>query len=85
MKNPWTGQPYRGWRSTKLQLSLIAMAVVTGAYAMTGFNEHAFDGFVVGILGAAAIYTGGNVAEKRRTPELGADALPPTPTKENTL
>ena len=84
MKNPWTGQPYRGWGSTKLQLSIIAMAVITGAYAMTGFNEHAFDGFVIGILGAAAIYTGGNVTEKLRASRPpAAESLPPP--KENTL
>lgn len=65
-KNPYTGQPYRGWHSTKLHLALIAMALITLGYAMTGWNEHAFDGFVMGILGGAAIYSTGATLEKLR-------------------
>jgi hypothetical protein len=94
-KNPHTGQPYRGWKSTKLHLSLITMGVLTLAYAMTGWNAHYFDAFAMGLLGASMIYTGGNVAEKfRRAPPAPSDysiqvgyapdpsppmAAPPTP------
>lgn len=60
--------PYRGWKSTKLHLSLIAMGIITAMYALAGFPEHAFDGFVMGILGAAGIYSGANTAEKFRAP-----------------
>jgi hypothetical protein len=60
--------PYRGWRSTKLHLALIAMGLIAGGYALTGFNEHCFDGFVMGVLGGAAIYSGAATWEKFRAP-----------------
>lgn len=71
-KNPHTGQPYRGWKSTKLQLSLITMALVFAGFAFTDFNVEAFEWFVLGLLGASGIYSGGNVVEKIRGMRSGA-------------
>lgn len=60
--------PYRGWKSTKLHLALIAMAAIFAGYAATGFDPQCFGAFVMGMLGGAAVYGGGNVAEKLGAP-----------------
>jgi hypothetical protein len=67
--------PYRGWRSTKLHLAIITMAAITFGYAMGHFNGEQFGEFVVGVLGAAAIYSGTATVEKFRSPPVEA---PPT-------
>lgn len=69
--------PYRGWKSTKLHLALIAMALIAGGYALTGFNEHCFDGFVMGILGAAGIYSSAAVTEKFKAAPAPPEAAGP--------
>lgn len=66
---------YRGWRSTKLHLALVAMAVIVAGYVLTGFPAAAFNEFVFGVLGAAAIYSGAAAAEKFTPP--ANDAPPP--------
>ena len=53
-----------GWRSTKLHLALITMALVTLVYGLAGFHESSFDAYVLGVLGAAGIYSTSNVAQK---------------------
>lgn len=54
----------RGWRSTKLHLALITMAVLTGAYGFTGFHESAFGEYAMGLIAAAGIYSAANATEK---------------------
>lgn len=80
--NPYTGHPYRGWKSTKLHLSLITMALVFGGFAFTGFKPEAFEWFVIGLLGASGIYSGGNVFEKVKARVGAAPAPPPPPPEE---
>lgn len=54
----------RGWKSTKLQLAVLTMSVITLVYAFTGFHQAAFGEYVIGLLGAAGIYSTTNAAEK---------------------
>jgi hypothetical protein len=54
----------RGWRSTKLHLALITMGLISIAYIAAGCPESAFDGFCVGLLGAAGIYSAASTTEK---------------------
>lgn len=61
--------PYsRGWRSTKLHLALITMALITGVYVLAGFPAGSFEALVWGLLGAAGIYSGAATAEKFTRP-----------------
>lgn len=55
---------YRGWRSTKLHLALITMALVTGVYALTGFHVAAFGEYTMALIGAAGIYSSAAAVEK---------------------
>lgn len=57
-------QTSRGWRSTKLYMALLTMALMTGVYAFTGFPEAQFGEYCLGLLGAAGIYSGASTAEK---------------------
>lgn len=54
----------RGWRSTKLHLALVTMALITGVYALAGFPGQSFEAFTLGLLGAAGIYSSASTAEK---------------------
>ena len=54
----------RGWKSTKLQLALITMSIVTVVYGLTGFSKAAFGEYTMALLGAAGIYSTTNAAEK---------------------
>ena len=63
---------YRGWKSTKLHLSLIAMALISGAYAWAGFPLVAFGEYCMAILGAASIYSGSATVEKFVKPKAPA-------------
>lgn len=40
------------------------MALVTLVYGLAGFHESSFDAYVLGVLGAAGIYSTSNVAQK---------------------
>lgn len=63
--------PKSGWSSSKLHLALITMAVITGVYLGCGISDVFFGEFVMGILGAAGIYSSSRVAEsfaQRRPP-----------------
>lgn len=55
---------YRGWRSTKLHLALVTMALVTTVYGLAGFPPAAFGEFCMTIIAAAGIYSGAATAEK---------------------
>ena len=57
-------QSSRGWRSTKMHLALLTMALITGVYAFVGFPEAQFGEYCLGLLGAAGIYSGASTAEK---------------------
>lgn len=57
----------RGWKSTKLQLALITMSIITVVYGLTGFSEAAFGEYTMALLGAAGIYSTTNAAEKFAT------------------
>lgn len=69
---------YRGWRSTKLHLALIAMGVVTLVYWRVGFTPNEFATYCTAILAAAGIYSSAATAEKftRASP---APVVPPAP------
>jgi hypothetical protein len=56
--------PYHGWHSTKLHLALITMALMSIAYAWTGFSPALFGEFCMGLCAAAGIYSGSSVVEK---------------------
>lgn len=58
-----------GWRSTKLHLALITMGVLTGGFLLLvsqltegASGDALFGTYVMGMLGAAGIYSGSNVA-----------------------
>ncbi len=55
---------YRGWKSTKLHLALLTMAVITAVYARAGFPDLQFENFCLALLGAAGIYSGTSTADK---------------------
>ena len=55
----------RGWRSTKLHLALITMALLTGAYLTTDRSAN-FSAYSMALLGAAGIYSGAATLEKFR-------------------
>lgn len=55
--------PYRGWRSTKLHLSLISMALMCGGYWFAGSPE-SFGALCTGLVAAAGLYSGAAAAEK---------------------
>ncbi len=57
-------RPRVGWRSTKLHLALITMALVTVVYGLIGFPPDQFPTYVTGLGAAAAIYSGAAAAEK---------------------
>lgn len=76
--------PYRGWRSTKLHLSLITMGVLVAAFASVIVIDRAnasaaFGQFVMGLLGAAGIYSAASSAEKFRAPPYVEPPEPPIP------
>lgn len=66
--------PRSSWRSTKLHLSLIAMGLMTLAYARAGFPPAQFGDYCMWITAAAASYSGAAAAEKFVKPAPG---LPP--------
>lgn len=70
--------PYqsRGWRSTKLHLSLIALALITGAYAFTGSKDTLFGEYCFAVLGAAGLYTGARTFEKRQAAPQSSGGQP---------
>jgi hypothetical protein len=63
---------YRGWRSTKLHLSLITMALISGAYVYAGAPEMLFGEYAFAMIGAAGVFSGSavatNFAARRGTP-----------------
>lgn len=60
----------RGWKSTRLHLACVAMALMTAYAARSGFPREMFDTFCMGILAAAGIYSGAHTFEKTRRPPL---------------
>lgn len=52
------------WKSTKLHLALIAMALMTAAYARTGFAADQFSNYCMWLTAAAGIYSSSSAAEK---------------------
>jgi hypothetical protein len=59
-----THSHYRGWRSTKLHLSLIAMALITGVYGLASFPAEQFGNYCTAIVGVLGFYAGSSAAEK---------------------
>lgn len=57
-------QASRGWRSTKLHMALLVMALMTGVYIHAGTPDAQFGEYCLGLLGAAGIYSGASTAEK---------------------
>jgi hypothetical protein len=57
-----------GWKSTKLHLALISMALITGAYALIGFPKDQFATFGGLLLAAAGIYSTANTVTKFSKP-----------------
>ncbi len=55
---------YRGWRSTKLHLALITMALITLVYSFAGFPESQFGTYCTALITAAGIFSGAAVAER---------------------
>ena len=71
---------YRGWRSTKLHLALIAMGVICGAFVLIGAPPAAFGEFIMGVLGAAGIYSTSATAD-RFASRGSTPAAPPPPSE----
>jgi hypothetical protein len=65
---------YRGWRSTKLHLALVTMALATGAYAFTGFHPELYGEYTMALIAAAGMYSGAAAAEKFAGPRGKVDA-----------
>lgn len=64
---------YRGWKSTKLHLSLITMFILIVSFAAVIWLDRAnaaaaFGQFTMGLLGAAGIYSAASSAEKFTNP-----------------
>ncbi len=53
-----------GWHSTKLHLALIAMALISLAYAFTRFSEGVFGTYCTALIAATGVYSGTAAAEK---------------------
>lgn len=70
---------YRGWQSTKLHLSLIAMGLVTVVYGWAGFPKDQFATYCTTLIAAAGIFSGAAVlqAKGEKAPEKPAPKLPP--------
>lgn len=58
----------RAWKSTKLHLTLIAMALVTGIYGVVGFTPGEFSQYCIAIVSLTAAYAGANAAQKFAKP-----------------
>jgi len=61
---------YRGWRSTKLHLALITMALVTLVYSLAGFPTDQFGTYCFTVTSAAGIFSGAAVAERFSKPPI---------------
>lgn len=59
----------RGWKSSKLHLALITMALISAAYSLTGFAESLFGEFCMALLAAAGVYSGSATVEKFAKPK----------------
>ena len=57
---------YRGWRSTKLHLALIAMAAILAVYVAAGLPPDQFGNYCTALIAATGIYSGAAAAEKFR-------------------
>lgn len=66
--HPQHPRAYRGWRSTKLHLALITMALICGGYVLAGHRAEEFTSLCTFLLAAAAIYTSAAVLEKPKAP-----------------
>jgi hypothetical protein len=55
---------YRGWRSTKLHLALLTMALLTGVYVAAGLPAEQFGNYCTAIVGCLGFYAGSAAAEK---------------------
>lgn len=55
---------YRGWRSTKLHLALVTMALISGFYVLAGHRPDEFATACTFLLAATAIFTSAAVIEK---------------------
>ncbi len=60
--------PYRGWKSTKLHLALIAMGLLTLVYGLAGFPVDAFASYATALIAATGVYSSAAAAEKFRRP-----------------
>ncbi len=56
------------WQSTKLHLALIAMALMTFAYAKAGWTADQFSNYCMWITSAAGIFSTAAAAEKFSKP-----------------
>ncbi len=54
---------YRGWRSTKLHLALITMALVCAGYVAIGMPSETFGEACMALIASAGIYSTGSVVE----------------------
>jgi hypothetical protein len=55
---------YRGWKSTKLHVSLITMAMITGVYAIMRMPPTMFGEYCMALIAAAGIQASSAVVEK---------------------
>lgn len=55
---------YRGWKSTKLHLTLIAMGGVAVAFFACGHPASLFGEFCTALITSAGLYKAASVAEK---------------------
>lgn len=64
---------YRGWRSTKLHVSLLAMLVVTVVYWRMGLPAAQFGEFCNALIMGAGFYAGASAVEKFTKPDAAGD------------
>ena len=75
----------RGYKSRKLTLAYVAMSLITAAFFLTGIFKElvvAFPEYCMALLGAAAIYSGTNVASKLTANKPLARVIKPAPKEE---
>ncbi len=56
---------YRGWRSTKLHLALIHMALVSSAFVWMGFPTDLYGEFCAALAAGAFIFSGASALQNK--------------------
>lgn len=62
--DPKSVHAYRGWKSTKLHLALIVMALATLVFALMRFPVEAFGNYCLLLAGALSAFSGSSAAER---------------------